>query len=205
VSLAWLRMIRGTFSSKRVGESGSSWSPHWLCSVAPAALRRPLFYEVAIMSGYAWGSACLLFATLAVLRREQAGRWLTAASLSAGWRSFAGESAARDAGDPATVVAWILCAIAGVCNGACGPFGGGGGITDGWLSGGPALVQPCRFGVCLNSATAINSVQIPPDFNPPGVFLAQSKDLLPDSSDTAGIFRISRRGLRFTTGWVLGF
>ena len=85
VSLAWLRMIRRDFFQQT---GRGIWlilvAAFGLCSVAPAALRRPLFYEVAIMSGYAWGSACLLFATLAVLRREQAGRWLTAASLSAG-------------------------------------------------------------------------------------------------------------------------
>ena len=85
LSLAWLQVIRQEFYPRAatgiwlvlVGALG-------LCNAAPAALRRPLFYEVAIMSGYAWGSACLLFATLAVLRRERAGRWLVAAGLSAG-------------------------------------------------------------------------------------------------------------------------
>jgi hypothetical protein len=85
LSLAWLRVIRQGFFR---GASTGIWlvlvAALGLCSVAPAALRRPLFYEVAIMSGYAWGSACLLFATLAVLQRERAGRWLVAAGLSAG-------------------------------------------------------------------------------------------------------------------------
>ena len=85
LSLAWLRVIRqGFFQQAGMGIWLILVAALGLCSVAPAALRRPLFYEVAIMSGYAWGSACLLFATLAVLWRERAGRWLVAAGLSAG-------------------------------------------------------------------------------------------------------------------------
>lgn len=55
-----------------------------LANMAPATLVRPLFYEIAVGSGYAFTQACLLAATLALLRPGREVPWLVAASLCAG-------------------------------------------------------------------------------------------------------------------------
>jgi len=50
----------------------------------PVVLRRPIFYEIAILAGVTCNMAGLWCLTLALLRRAQAVRWLALASLCAG-------------------------------------------------------------------------------------------------------------------------
>lgn len=54
------------------------------CTAAPSALRRPLFYEVATLSGWAFG-ALMLWALVRAWRSERrAGAWLLAAGVACG-------------------------------------------------------------------------------------------------------------------------
>ena len=55
-----------------------------VANMAPATLVRPLFYEIAVGSGYAFTQASLLAATLALLRPGREIPWLVVASLCAG-------------------------------------------------------------------------------------------------------------------------
>jgi hypothetical protein len=55
-----------------------------LCTAAPSALRRPLFYEVAIGAGYAFSMMALWAATRAWQRPRQALWWLVVAGISVG-------------------------------------------------------------------------------------------------------------------------
>lgn len=54
------------------------------CTAAPSALRRPLFYEVAIGAGYAFSMAALWAVTKAWLRPKQRGWWLALAGVAVG-------------------------------------------------------------------------------------------------------------------------
>ena len=83
---AWLRVLQRRFFP----DTGSG---PWLASILalalasglPVVLRRPLFYEVAILSGLACSFAALLCMTLALLRRERAPSWLALASMGVGF------------------------------------------------------------------------------------------------------------------------
>ena len=85
VGTAWLNLLRREFFP-RVG--GGYWVAAvislGLGSGLPVVLRRPLFYEVAIISGCAWTMAGLLCLTLATVRPGRALKWLTLASTCAG-------------------------------------------------------------------------------------------------------------------------
>lgn len=84
-SVAWLAALR-----RQIGVAVPGW--YWLLAVAalgiasgyPVVLRRPLFYEVAILANVAFTMAALWCLTMAWLRSEQPLRWLAAASLCAG-------------------------------------------------------------------------------------------------------------------------
>lgn len=85
MSLGWLRTLQRHFLPE---------PPLWFWPLAvlmlgfgtgyPVVLRRPLFYEIAIFSGVACSMGGLWALSLAVLRREQAVRWLACGSLCAG-------------------------------------------------------------------------------------------------------------------------
>ena len=85
LSVGWLAALRRHFFPEVGGI-------YWVAAVVllavatgyPVVLRRPLFYEIAILSGVAFSLGGLWCLTLALLRREQAVRWLAAASLCAG-------------------------------------------------------------------------------------------------------------------------
>lgn len=85
LSVGWLGTLRRHFFP---GIGGIYWvAAVVLLAVAPAypvVLRRPMFYEIAILSGLACSLGGLWCLTLALLRREQAVRWLAAGSVCAG-------------------------------------------------------------------------------------------------------------------------
>ncbi len=84
-SVGWLVALR-----RRVAAGVPGW--YWLAAVAalgiaagyPVVLRRPLFYEVAILANIAFTMAGLWCLTMVWLRSEKPLRWLAAASLCAG-------------------------------------------------------------------------------------------------------------------------
>lgn len=85
LSIGWLATLRRRFFPDQGGLT-------WLLTVAmagvatgyPVVLRRPLFYEVAILSGVACSFAGLWCLTRALLNPARAVRWLGGASLCAG-------------------------------------------------------------------------------------------------------------------------
>lgn len=111
-----------------------------ICTAAPSALRRPLFYEVAIGAGYAFSMLALWAATKAWRRPAQSSWWLALAGVAVG---LAVGSRANLA--PAGVA--LLCAAAwGVRRGRNGPrwravlvallaAGGGAGAVGAGLAG----------------------------------------------------------------------
>jgi hypothetical protein len=85
LSVGWLAALRRHFFP---GAGGI----YWLAAVVvlavasgyPVVLRRPMFYEIAILSGLAFSLGGLWCLTLALVRRDQAVWWLGVASLCAG-------------------------------------------------------------------------------------------------------------------------
>jgi len=85
LSIAWLRLVvRACFPRTGLAAQLTLVAGLGLANIVAAMLVRPLFYELAIASGYAFSQGCLLAVALAVLRPEEALRWLAVASLSAG-------------------------------------------------------------------------------------------------------------------------
>lgn len=86
LSIFWLMHALGGRMDR---DSARRWFPAailglGLASAVPTALSRPLFYEVAIASGYAFSQASLLALVLAARQPHRALLWLTLASLGTG-------------------------------------------------------------------------------------------------------------------------
>ena len=85
VATAWWLGVRRRFFP----ELGPGWTALGvlaigLCTAAPSALRRPLFYEVAIGAGFAFAMAALWLATQAWWRPAQRKWWLALAGVAVG-------------------------------------------------------------------------------------------------------------------------
>jgi hypothetical protein len=80
----WLDVRRAYFPRLAGGWTVLAVLAIGLCTAAPSALRRPMFYEVAIGSGYAFSMLALWAATRAWQRPERSRGWLLLAGVAVG-------------------------------------------------------------------------------------------------------------------------
>ncbi|HEX3729660.1 MAG TPA: hypothetical protein VHV47_07635 [Opitutaceae bacterium] len=80
----WLGLRRRFFPQLGAGWTAAGVLALGICTAVPSALRRPMFYEVAILAGYAFTLIALWAITEAQFRPSRRGRWMAWAGVAAG-------------------------------------------------------------------------------------------------------------------------